>query len=99
MALGVVELDGVPCYYEWFTQRRKPVVAAICPCCNREIEIGSRVVLLINNYRLFPNILVHEECAAGDVDEVLIRSLKEDYERAVDSLRAAKRWFPDIQEV
>lgn len=33
-----------------------------CFCCGKEIKDGESVVLLINNYKSFPNILIHEDC-------------------------------------
>ena len=34
-----------------------------CFCCNHEIENGANVVLLINNYKYIPNLLLHATCA------------------------------------
>ncbi len=32
-----------------------------CFCCNKKIN-NCRGVLLINNYKYIPNVLIHEEC-------------------------------------
>ena len=62
----------------------------ICPLCRKEIKQG-KAYLLINNYKLFPNIIVHDWCVTiipiigrlPDKDwENTIIKLKDDFERA-----------------
>lgn len=33
-----------------------------CFCCGKRIKDGESVVLLINNYKSFSNVLIHEDC-------------------------------------
>lgn len=34
----------------------------VCFCCGKETKDGESVVLLINNYKSFSNVLIHEDC-------------------------------------
>lgn len=34
-----------------------------CPLCNERIVDGDDLYLIINNYKLFPNLYVHRGCA------------------------------------
>jgi len=34
----------------------------ICPICKKLILTGDHLYLLINNYKLFPNVFVHRDC-------------------------------------
>lgn len=33
-----------------------------CFCCGKEVKDGEIAVLLINNYKSFSNVLIHEKC-------------------------------------
>ena len=33
-----------------------------CFCCGNECKDGENVVLLINNYKSFANVLIHKDC-------------------------------------
>ena len=34
----------------------------VCFCCGKEVKDGESAILLINNYKSFPNMLLHEDC-------------------------------------
>lgn len=37
----------------------------VCPLCNVTFEVGQVVFLVMNNHRMFPNCVIHKECAAN----------------------------------
>lgn len=41
-----------------------------CPLCGENV-FGETVYMLINNYEMFPNILVHQACAPEMTEEVI----------------------------
>lgn len=48
-----------------------------CPICNNEINFNDKIYLIINNFELFPNVLVHIKCVDDDCNkDVLIRELR-----------------------
>jgi len=51
----------------------------ICPLCNKQIIKEDNLYLLINNYKLFPNIFVHIDCVTTKKECVikLTKSYKE----------------------
>ena len=72
----------------------------ICPLCRKKIKAKDKIYLLINNYKLFPNIIIHDECILdtgtifGDLDwKNTIKKLKEDYEQAARSRNHNMCWF------
>jgi len=90
-----IEIDGIPTWARRMTmteRRSKCDRVSICPLCRKEIETDDSVFLLINNYRLFPNILIHEECVKQDLATVII-ILKYDYMRAKDSRKHNRCWY------
>lgn len=55
----------------------------ICFCCNNELHDGEHVILLINNYKSFPNVLLHEECFKEweNTTDELCEDLEKSYNR------------------
>ena len=43
----------------------------ICPLCNKQIIKGDNLYLLINNYRLFPNVFVHIDCITTEKECII----------------------------
>jgi len=73
----------------------------VCPLCRKKINPG-KTYLLINNYKLFPNVIIHEWC----VDRIIIMNgspekdwestimkLKNDFERAEKARKDIACWF------
>ena len=61
----------------------------ICPICKESIVKGG-IILLINNYRLFPNTIIHSDCCNSFSDnKEVVEFLKDDFEEA----NKRKCWF------
>jgi hypothetical protein len=65
----------------------------ICPLCRRLIEVGDKIYSIINNYILFPNLLVHKDCIMNW--ETDFKFLKNDWERAKIEREYYKCWFKE----
>jgi len=61
-----------------------------CFCCKKPVQQG-RAVLLMNNYKYIPNILLHEECF--DTAELRIENLLSDIEREYEQYKILHRIF------
>jgi hypothetical protein len=75
----------------------------ICPLCREPIKQG-KAYLLINNYELFPNVIVHDWCVPviPIIDRLpekdwkfTIIKLRDDFERAQKEREYNKCWFGD----
>jgi hypothetical protein len=73
---------------------------SICPLCKKKIEDGDRVYMLINNYKLFPNTIIHWRCVLTkgtifeDEDwESTIKKLMNDYNKAMKLKEEIRCWF------
>jgi hypothetical protein len=94
------EVDGIKtCCTQYDIQKSENFIKArkrihkddVCPICNKLI-ISGRITLLINNHKLFPNIIVHTECCESfDSNEDVVRWLKEDYQE-VEKRKAWKQY-------
>jgi len=74
-----------------FCKARKRVMGRydICPFCKKNLMKGT-VLLLLNNWRLFPNTIIHESCCDEFLSkEEAIKYLHEDYQKALEH----KHWF------
>lgn len=61
----------------------------ICPFCHKELKEGP-VLLLFNNWELFPNTIVHFACCNGfPTRKEAMKYLYEDYQAALKH----KHWF------
>lgn len=61
----------------------------ICPFCQKNIKEGS-IFLLFNNWKLFPNTVVHFACSNGfSIREDAMKYLHDDYQKALEH----KHWF------
>lgn len=92
-----VIVDGVPTHI----RKLHYTTNDICPLCRKEIGTGN-FYLLINNYRLFPNVMIHSRCVDStiivDSPPVLdwkstIRKLREDYQQAKETRKHNICWF------
>jgi len=64
-----------------------------CPICNKEFIIGDDSILVLNDGKLFPNILIHKDCFSEDKPENTIYVIKENYEQAKIKLEEIRSWF------
>jgi len=94
-----VEVDGITTNIRKFTYKKG---VNICPLCRKQIESGDETYLLINNYKLFPNVVIHTKCV--DLTPIMnsipiidwkdtIKKLKKDYEQAEQSRKHNACWF------
>ena len=61
----------------------------ICPFCKKKLKDGS-ILLLVNNWKLFPNRIVHEACCDEfSSKKKAIKYLYKDYKIAM----TYKHWF------
>lgn len=60
----------------------------VCPFCVQPVKEGA-ILLLLNNGKLFPNIIVHKSCCDNFSKEDAVRYLHEDYQEALK----LKHWF------
>lgn len=61
----------------------------ICPFCKKKIKDGA-ITLLFNNFKLFPNIIVHTDCCNQYQDKQdLVEFLTNDYNEYLDK----EHWF------
>ena len=61
----------------------------ICPICREDIIKGG-IILLLNNYKLFPNIIIHSDCCDNfSSNEEVIEFLRDDYAE----VSKRKAWF------
>jgi len=74
-----------------FCEARKRIMQKYdtCPLCRELLKDGT-ILLLINNWKLFPNTIVHEACCDKfESKEDAIKYLHEDYQIALEH----KHWF------
>jgi len=94
-----VVVDGVTTHIK---KRNYKKDMGICPLCRKQIKSGNEIYLLINNYKLFPNTIVHSRCV--DLTPIMnsipiidwkstIKKLKKDYEQAEQSRKHNACWF------
>jgi hypothetical protein len=61
----------------------------ICPFCQKDVKEGT-IYLLFNNWKLFPNIIIHFPCCNGfPSGQAAVKYLHEDYQKALKH----KHWF------
>ena len=55
----------------------------VCFCCGKKTVGGESVVLLINNYKSFSNVLIHEDCFKmwENNTDGLCKDLEESYKK------------------
>ncbi len=90
-----IEIDGISTWIRPMTMTKQRIISRIniCPLCREEIKVDADIFLLINNYKLFPNIFVHKKCAEVSGWEVILRILKEDFEMAKDAREHNRCWY------
>ena len=53
-----------------------------CWCCQEEFKDNDECVILINNYKYIPNMLLHKDCfykVEPDCREIFCESIENDY--------------------
>jgi len=65
----------------------------VCPFCQKDVKEGS-ILTFINNWKLFPNTIVHEACCNGfPSKEDAMKYLHEDYQAALKYKQKYMHWF------
>lgn len=68
-----VTVNDIPC---WFNERvysegwQKSNPDRVCPICNKLLKIDEPMYMVINNYVLFPNTLIHKSCVESNLEDV-----------------------------
>ena len=64
-----------------FTFRRMDNRNKTCFCCNKEIVSGEDIVLLINNYKHIPNMVLHKNCFEEQNTTELCQDIEDSYKK------------------
>lgn len=48
---------------EWIKDRPNRV----CPLCNKEFVVGDSVYMVLTNFSIFPNTVIHQSCVDTDL--------------------------------
>lgn len=54
-----------------------------CPLCRQILKHEEEVFVIINNYKAFPNVLVHSKCCNKHGKQNTVKILTKDYETAL----------------
>ena len=87
-----VPVDGVITHVREFIYTRNKNTH-ICPLCKKNIKPG-KTYLLINNYKLFPNTIIHSNCVLYTW-EATIKKLMKDFQHAEIAKKDIACWFKD----
>lgn len=52
----------------------------VCWCCEEEFQDNDECVLLINNYKHIPNMILHKKCFDNSNKESLCQHIEWDYQ-------------------
>ena len=74
-------------------EKRGEFVADICPICMNEIELGDIIQVVINNFKLFPNVLVHKKCVDIQTDKQLTETMEDLTNSYNDFKELARIWL------
>lgn len=81
--------DSIVAVREWETGKVPEKMQRTCFCCRKKVN-NCKAVLLINNYKYIPNVIMHSECFSQQEDkaEELCDSIQSSYEqyRKLDSV-------------
>ena len=102
MAEIFAETDGIKTYHITYLDEKGTKFAKarlrifnkhdICPICKEEIKKGG-IILLINIYKLFPNVIIHADCCNSfSNNKEVIEFLRNDFNEA----EKRKCWFNNI---
>lgn len=74
--------DSIVAVREWETGIVPEKMQRTCFCCGKKVS-RCKAVLLINNYRYIPNVMLHSECfdKHKDKEEELCDSIQSSYEQ------------------
>jgi len=64
-----------------------------CPLCTELIKSKDTVYLVINNFRIFPNILIHKNCYDEEHPKGVVRALENHYEQAKKYKQEYEMWW------
>jgi ABC-type polar amino acid transport system ATPase subunit len=93
MSSQLFTVGGHSCSYksvgevtESFLKTRDDVV--FCVCCKKPLLLTNPIGLLINNFKLFPNRMVHESCFKGQETIELLTKEYREYKALLHQYRA-----------
>jgi hypothetical protein len=74
----------------------------ICPVCNEKLQANQRVYLVFNNSKLFPNCVIHTDCAIGGIEDIMgnlieiTERLAKRYKEFMDAVYRDRAWLYTI---
>lgn len=68
-------------------ERGNDNVSDYCPFCKQNIKAGEPLFLVLNNYKLFPNVIVHKNCVEEVGFKKAAAMLKLSYDNAQEYLK------------
>ena len=63
----------------------------ICPICNQPLTFGKPAYMVINNYRMFPNTMVHKSCVKVSLTATTLDLIKS-YDKFEEFINKNKAW-------
>jgi len=89
--------DGTFCNYREYKWEGAYIPSSRhwCPLCNEEIEKNDITYLAINNFKLFPNAVIHKSCIGDKSLEGLTIDLKDKYEKYKKFISNNLAWIND----
>lgn len=63
----------------------------VCPICNQPLTIGKPAYMVINNYKMFPNVMIHKSCVKVNLTATTI-DLTNQYDMFKAFLNKNKAW-------
>lgn len=77
----------------------KPQHKQLCINCGKVLKEGDAIALLINNYTIFPNCIIHIKCMDKfNTREDCISILKDRYEDSKQMMKEARELWPAVHE-
>ena len=63
----------------------------VCPICNQPLTIGKPAYMVINNGKMFPNIMIHTSCVKVSLTATTLDLIKS-YDKFKEFMNKNKAW-------
>ena len=70
-----VVINDTPCWYSkriYSKKWQESDPGRVCAVCNKPLDVDKPMYMVINNYVLFPNVLIHESCVTSSLEDTTI---------------------------